>query len=39
MGIISNSKISTQDHLEIEDIRDDLVLLKDCLLYTSFDSR
>ncbi|HRN86272.1 MAG TPA: hypothetical protein PKU78_02995 [Candidatus Dojkabacteria bacterium] len=29
MGIVSNSKISTQDHLEIEDIRDDLVLLKD----------
>ena len=29
MGLVSNAKISTQDHLEIEDIRDDLVLLKD----------
>lgn len=29
MALVNNSKISTQDHLEIEDIRDDLVLLKD----------
>ncbi|MCA9380042.1 hypothetical protein KC675_02570 [Candidatus Dojkabacteria bacterium] len=29
MGVLSSAKISTQDHLEIEDIRDDLVLLKD----------
>jgi len=29
MGIVKNSKMSTQDHLEIEDIRDDLILLKD----------
>jgi hypothetical protein len=29
MALMSPSKLSTQDHLEIEDIRDDLVLLKD----------
>jgi len=29
MAILSNSKISTQDHLEIEDIRDDLIITKD----------
>jgi len=29
MGLINNEKISTQDHLEIEDIIDDLVILKD----------
>lgn len=29
MGLIGTPKMSTQDHLEIEDIRDDLVLLKD----------
>ena len=29
MGILKTNKMSTQDHLEIEDIRDDLVLLKD----------
>jgi len=29
MGLVNNPKMSTQDHLEIEDIRDDLVLLKD----------
>lgn len=29
MTLMSPSKLSTQDHLEIEDIRDDLVLLKD----------
>lgn len=29
MALMTPSKLSTQDHLEIEDIRDDLVLLKD----------
>lgn len=29
MGLFNTPKMSTQDHLEIEDIRDDLVLLKD----------
>jgi hypothetical protein len=28
MGLLSSSTISTQEHLEIEDIRDDLVILK-----------
>ncbi len=28
MGLLSTSTISTQEHLEIEDIRDDLVILK-----------
>lgn len=28
MGLFSNTTISTQEHLEIEDIRDDLVILK-----------
>lgn len=29
MGFFNTPKVSTQDHLEIEDIRDDMVLLKD----------